>query len=48
MAELEAVKTVIYRNNQLAGLSVAKMEALLIKKKPYCLDELRLVNCSMP
>ena len=46
-AQFKDFKSIIYRRNELAELSLEGLKKLLAKKVPYHLQELRISNCRL-
>lgn len=47
LKHLKDFKSIIYRANVFAELSIAKLEPLLLKRIPNHLQELKLIDCQM-
>mmetsp|Transcript_32855 Transcript_32855/g.50228 ORF Transcript_32855/g.50228 Transcript_32855/m.50228 type:complete len:94 (+) Transcript_32855:4497-4778(+) len=47
MVQLEKVRTLIYKNNEFGKASMENIYPLLHRRKPYHLEELRIVNCKI-
>lgn len=47
LQSLKDFKSIIYRMNTFGDLSLAKIRPLMVKRIPYNLNELKLIDCQM-
>ena len=47
LSHIKDFKSLVTRMNYFNGLSIAKLEALLLKRLPNHLEEIRLIDCHM-
>ena len=47
LAKLKDFKSIIYKMNAFSDLSLEKLRPILLKRLPFQLDEIKLIDCQM-
>ena len=47
LAKLKDFKSIIYKMNAISDLSLEKLRPMLLKRLPFQLDEIKLIDCQM-